>query len=103
MTEVWIPVSLFAMIAVVSVGTPLARAYARRMERAPTTPPLPPADVIARLERIENAIEAMATEVERIAEGQRFTTKLLAAESRAEPRSDATPRLPGSPSDVPRA
>ena len=31
-----------------------------------------------RLERMELAIDAMATEVERVAEGQRFTTKLLA-------------------------
>jgi len=31
-----------------------------------------------RLERMEQAIDAMATEVERVAEGQRFTSKLLA-------------------------
>ena len=31
-----------------------------------------------RLERIEQAIDAVAVEVERIAEGQRFVTKLLA-------------------------
>jgi hypothetical protein len=31
-----------------------------------------------RLERIEQAIEAVAIEVERISEGQRFTTRLLA-------------------------
>jgi hypothetical protein len=31
-----------------------------------------------RLHRIEQAIDAMAVEVERISEGQRFTTKLLA-------------------------
>jgi hypothetical protein len=30
-----------------------------------------------RLERIEHAIDAMAVEVERISEGQRFVTKLL--------------------------
>lgn len=42
---------------------------------------LPPA-VLDRLEerlgRIEQAIDAMSIEVERISEGQRFTTKLLA-------------------------
>ena len=32
----------------------------------------------ARFERMEQAIDAIATEVERVAEGQRFTTKLLA-------------------------
>jgi hypothetical protein len=31
-----------------------------------------------RLERMELAIDAMATEMERVAEGQRFTSKLLA-------------------------
>ena len=33
----------------------------------------------ARLERIEVAVQAIALETERIAEGQRFTTKLLTA------------------------
>jgi hypothetical protein len=37
---------------------------------------LPP-DVTARLDRMEQAIDAIAVEIERISEGQRFTTKLL--------------------------
>ena len=32
----------------------------------------------ARLERMEQAIDAIATEVERVSEGQRFTSRLLA-------------------------
>ena len=32
----------------------------------------------ARLERMELAIDAMATEMERVSEGQRFTSRLLA-------------------------
>ena len=43
---------------------------------ARTNPMLNPA-LDARLDRLENAIEAMTIEVERVAEGQRFTTKLL--------------------------
>jgi hypothetical protein len=35
------------------------------------------ADAQARLERMEAAIETMAIEIERISEGQRFTTQLL--------------------------
>jgi hypothetical protein len=31
----------------------------------------------ARLERMEQAVDAIAVEIERISEGQRFTTKLL--------------------------
>jgi hypothetical protein len=38
-----------------------------------------------RLERIEQAVDAIAIEVERIAEGQRFLTKLQA--DRTEPRA----------------
>ena len=34
-------------------------------------------ELVQRLERIEQAIDAMAVETERISEGQRFTTKLL--------------------------
>ncbi|MCU0619837.1 MAG: hypothetical protein MUF40_08125, partial [Gemmatimonadaceae bacterium] len=41
------------------------------------TPASLPRESLERLARIENAIEAMAVEVERISEGQRFTTRLL--------------------------
>jgi hypothetical protein len=40
----------------------------------------------ARLARIEQAVEAIALEVERISEGQRFTTKLLSEQARHVPR-----------------
>ena len=39
---------------------------------------LPNAEVLARLERIEQAVETTAIEVERLAESSRFVTKLLA-------------------------
>ena len=42
----------------------------------------------ARLKRIEHAVEAIAVEVERISENQRFTTKLLSE------RSGSADRLP---------
>ena len=35
----------------------------------------------ARLERMEQAVDAIAIEIERISEGQRFTTKLLSDRS----------------------
>jgi hypothetical protein len=37
-----------------------------------------------RLERVEQAVEAIAIEIERVSEGQRFVTKLL--NERAQPR-----------------
>ena len=36
----------------------------------------------ARLARLEQAVDAIALEVERISEGQRFTTKLLSEQAR---------------------
>jgi hypothetical protein len=66
---------------------PVVRAWARRIENRGAVPQSVPADVTARLERIERAVESVAVEVERISEGQRFVTKVLAD------RGDA-PRLP---------
>jgi hypothetical protein len=43
----------------------------------------------ARLARIEQAVDAIALEVERISEGQRFTTKLLSEQSRPLPKAPA--------------
>lgn len=43
-----------------------------------------PSESAERLERVEHAVEAIAIEIERISEGQRFVTKLL-AENHAEP------------------
>lgn len=50
-----------------------------------------PADQEARMQRIEQAVEAVAIEVERIGEGQRYTTQLLADRARADA---AMTRLP---------
>jgi hypothetical protein len=48
----------------------------QQLKRQGTPAALPPA-VDDRLLRIENAVDAIAIEVERISEGQRFTTQLL--------------------------
>lgn len=86
-----VPLGAFAMVAILAIGVPLARAFARRVEQGP---PKMSGDVLARLERMEQAIDSIAVEVERISEGQRFTTKLLA--QRAEPSDPITPsRDPG--------
>lgn len=75
--DILIPLAGMAMIVTLALGIPLVRAYVRRMERGESTRASLPADVAGRLERIEHAVDAVALEVERIAEGQRFTTKLL--------------------------
>ena len=76
-------VGLVAVLALAIIGAtivllPLARAWARRMDRTHASPQLGTGDVTARLERIEHAVEAMAVEVERISEGQRFLTRVMA-------------------------
>lgn len=71
-----IPIIGVASIPIIAIGFPIARALARRLESRPAAPSVPP-DVALRLERMEQAIDAIAVEVERISEGQRFTTKLL--------------------------
>jgi hypothetical protein len=64
--------------AAVLILRPLMRAFANRFERRGTPPTALPPEVTAHMERLEQAIEAVAIEVERISEGQRYTTKLLA-------------------------
>lgn len=84
--------SLVAIIGTLGAfGAPVALMYmwlhrpaAQKQITAQTDPALE-----ARLERIEVAVQAIALETERIAEGQRFTTKLLtAASERVLPRAD---------------
>jgi hypothetical protein len=72
---VWIPILAISCAPIIAIGMPIARAYARRLESKPAA--AIPHDVTARLERMEQAIDSIAIEVERISEGQRFTTKLL--------------------------
>jgi len=74
--EIVIPLGAFATAIICSIGIPVARAYARRMDSESKNPRVP-AEVTSRLERIEQSLDAVAVEVERISEGQRFTTKLL--------------------------
>lgn len=57
---------------------PLIRAFARRLEARSIPAALPSPEVVERLDRIERAVESIAVEVERVSEGQRFVTKLLA-------------------------
>ena len=76
-----LPSNLIPIIAIIAgasiaIFMPIARAYARRMERQASTAIANP-DVVTRLERMEQAIESIAVEIERVSEGQRFTTKLL--------------------------
>ncbi len=71
-----VPLGAFAMITTIVTSTLRYRERMRAADREVFSPG--GGDTSMRLERIEMAIEAMAVEVERISEGQRFVTKLLA-------------------------
>lgn len=69
-----------SIVAVIFVFAPLAIGFARTLWKRSSRPALPPAvlnEAVQRLERVEAAVEAIAIEIERISEGQRFVTKLL--------------------------
>jgi hypothetical protein len=83
--EIVVPLGAFVCAIFLAIGVPLARAYSRRMDAESRNPRLP-TEVTERLERMEHAIDSIAIEVERITEGQRFTTKLL-SEGRGAPDS----------------
>ena len=72
-----VAVSFFIMLAVIIIGSPIVRAIARRIEKgAPVAAPIP-LEVKNQLQLISQSVDAIAIEVERISEGQRFATKIL--------------------------
>ena len=62
-----------------------------KTRRGATPPARSDAATEQRLARIEHAVEAIAIEVERIAEGQRFTTKLLSDRAAVPVSTSAAP------------
>jgi hypothetical protein len=63
----------------VFVFFPIAISVARNIWRRGSLPPAPVHDreSAQRLERMEQAMDAIAIEIERVSEGQRFVTRLL--------------------------
>ena len=67
-----------AVVVTLFVFAPLALSFAWRMlKRSNAPPPSMTPEMRDRLERIEQAVEAIAIEVERVSEGQRFVTRVL--------------------------
>ena len=73
--KVIVAISFFSAITI-SIRA-IASAAVRFQEMKLRGPSPIPSMTEARLERIEHAVDAIAIEIERISEGQRFTTKLL--------------------------
>jgi hypothetical protein len=70
-----ISIAFFIMCAVIVIGWPLARAFGKRIERRAEVAAVNPA-MADQLHRIEQAVDTMAIEIERISESQRFMAKL---------------------------
>ncbi|HKR10184.1 MAG TPA: hypothetical protein VJS39_13405 [Gemmatimonadaceae bacterium] len=78
-----ISIAFFFTVAAIVILLPLARAIARKMDRR-SVQQVPP-EVTAQLEHLNQAVDAIALEVERISEGQRFTTRLLTEQREGSP------------------
>ncbi len=87
-----ISIAFFLTMAAIIIGLPLARAFARRMDRR-GGPAQVSNEVASQLAHLNQAVDAIALEVERISEGQRFTTRLL-----SEQRDAARQTLPSGTS-----
>ena len=85
-----ISIAFFLTMAAIIIGLPLARAFARRMDRRGSGAQIP-SDLSHQIGQLNQAVDAIALEVERISEGQRFTTRLL-----SEQRDAARQTLPTS-------
>lgn len=84
MSPFLIPIVAILAGTLMALGFPLVRAFARKLELEGQQPRIPK-EVADRLARMEQALDSVAVEVERISEAQRFTTRLLSerAESQA--------------------
>lgn len=85
-----------AIVAILTWGVvTIARAFINR-QRNSSLAPGALTGIENRLTRIEQSVDAIAVEIERVSEGQRFTTRLLA--DRTDSGADAAvgvPRRPG--------
>ena len=68
---------VFVCLTLMTLGLPIVKAWVRRFERRGTATRTAPDDA-HRFDRLEQAMEAVAIEVERIGEAQRYQTKLFA-------------------------
>lgn len=78
-----ISIAFFVCVAAAIILFPLVRSLGRILERRAAPPQRLDPDAAGQLVRMEQALDAVAIEVERIAEGQRYTAKLLAERDKA--------------------
>jgi hypothetical protein len=72
-----VSVAFFVMLAAIVIALPIMRAIGKRIERGAPAPMTIPAEMQSQMQHLMQSVDAIAIEVERISEGQRFATKLL--------------------------
>jgi hypothetical protein len=77
-------VGVFTVFVLFPLAVAASRFIWRRASRVPATPVQLSPQIDQRLERLEQGVDAIAIEIERITEGQRFVTKLLAEQESRE-------------------
>src|SRR5207237_1148906 len=85
-----------SVLSIIFVLSPLAVGVGRAIFRRSNKPAVPPqvlTETAQRLERLESSVDAIAIEIERISEGQRFVTKLL-SDGQAAPMLGSGQRAP---------
>lgn len=86
-------VGLSFLLAIV-IALPISLASARRIWRGkPKDAPVKADESSQRMERLEHAVDAIAIEIERVAEGQRFVTKIFAERPAAASASVLSPQV----------
>jgi hypothetical protein len=78
----------FVFVVALVLGTPLVRMIVRRFDRQTEGLKATGPDLTPHLRQLQESVDAMAIEIERISEGQRFTSKLLASRANASPLAE---------------
>jgi hypothetical protein len=91
--EVFILSGIFMFVAIL----PISIAFARRIwRRSAAAVAAIPQDIIDRFTQIDQAVESIAVEVERIGEGQRFITRVLSEQAKRPALEPAVPESRGN-------
>ncbi len=72
-----VSIAFFVMFAAIIIALPIMRAIGKRIERGAPPPVTIPAEMQSQMQHLMQSVDAIAIEVERISEGQRFATKML--------------------------
>lgn len=80
-----VTIAFFVTAAVCVIGLPIARAIARRLDGRTSSLKAGAPDTTPQLRQLQESVDALAIEMERMSEGQRFTAKLLADRARPGP------------------